>query len=86
MKWEVEHKLRVTVVYTIEIHDLADYEAISTQGAADKQAEWFADGSDSPAEHLTYTKPDSITVNPVGWHTTDATVASMEGARPHEAA
>jgi len=76
-----EHKLQVTVVYTINIHNLEDYEAISTQGAADNLTAWFADGSASPAEDLSHTKPDSITVKPVGWYTTDASVASMQGAR-----
>lgn len=76
-----EHKLQVTVVYTINVHNLEDYEATSTQGAADNLAAWFADGSASPADVLAWTKPDSITVKPVGWYTTDASVESMQGAQ-----
>lgn len=58
-------QLLVTVVYRIDVHDLTEYNAADMQDAAQAQAEWYADGSDYPAEALSYTKPDSITVEVV---------------------
>lgn len=58
-------KVQVTVVYTINVLDPEDYQATDMRGAARNLASWYADGSSSPAEDLSWTKADSITVTVV---------------------
>lgn len=45
-------KLRVTVVYTIDVENLADYEATTLEGAARNLQDWYVRGEAYPAEDL----------------------------------
>lgn len=45
-------KLRVTVVYTINVENLADYEATTLEDAARNLQEWYVRGEISPTEDL----------------------------------
>lgn len=45
-------QLRVTVVYTINVENLADYRATTLEGAARNLQDWYIRGELCPAEDL----------------------------------
>lgn len=45
-------KLRVTVVYTIDVENLADYEATTLEDAARNLQDWYVRGEANAAEDL----------------------------------
>lgn len=61
-------QLRVTVVYTIDVENVADYEATTLEGAARNLQDWYARGEAYPAEDLAnmeFGDTDSIRVEAV---------------------
>jgi hypothetical protein len=48
----VTDQLRVTVVYTIDVENIADYEATTLEGAARNLQDWYAKGEISVSEDL----------------------------------
>ena len=54
--------LKVTVTYTLQIHDLADYEAQTLEEAARTLSAWFAEGVSSVAEDLSCQATDTVVV------------------------
>ncbi len=61
----MQGKFKITVTYTFNVEDVADYEADNLEDAARNLAEWYADGSASVAEDLSQTITDTVTVEVV---------------------